>query len=133
MAETHLAGLFFFVMIANAMYNTTGPGVYAGWIVAALFLFLTITTQFWYFLIKYLTSHKELGTPWEVSFSEKGMHFKTTKVDFFHSWANFKKSREAIRCFLLYFNASEYYTFPKSCVPAEEQPTLRELFRSKLP
>jgi len=132
MTEAHAGGLFFFVMIANTMYHSEGPGTPFGWAIAWLFLLITISAQFWYFLIKYLTSHKELRIPWEVEFSQKGMHYKTAKVDFFRSWVIFKKSRDATRCFLLYFNSSQYYIFPKSCVPAEEQHILRELFRSKL-
>lgn len=132
MVEAHAGGLFFFAMVANTMYHSEGPGTPVAWALAWLFLFLTITAQFWYFLIKYLTSHKELGLPWEAGFSQNGMHYKTAKVDFFHSWAGFKKFREAERCFLLYINSSEYYTIPKSCIPAEEQPLVRELFRARL-
>jgi len=53
MAEAHAGGLCLFLMIVYTMYNSTGPGVIWVWMVAAFFLFLTITTQFWHFLIKY--------------------------------------------------------------------------------
>ncbi len=132
MTEAHAGGLCFFVMIASGMYHTTGPGVYVGWILAGLFLFLTITAQFWYFLIKYQTSHKELRLRWEVGFSEKGVHIKTPKLDFFSAWTNFRKAREATRCFLLYINSSMYYILPKRCLPTEQQAAIRQLLQAKL-
>jgi hypothetical protein len=133
MAEAHIAGLFFFAMIANTMSHTEGPGTWVGWSLAALFLFLTLTAQFWYFLIKYHTSHKELRNTWEVGFSQDGIHIKTSEVHFFSAWNSFKKAREAMRCFLVYIGPSLYYTFPKRCVPAEQQATVRELLRTRLP
>lgn len=133
MAEAHAAGLFFFAMIANEMHQTAGPGVFFGWIVAGLFLFLTLTTQFSYFLIKYLTSHKDSRTPWQVGFSEKGVYIRTSKVGFLSDWSCFRKMREATRCFLLYVDASMYYTFPKKCIPAEQLSTVRELLAARLP
>lgn len=132
MAEAHLAGLFFFVMIANDMFHATGPGTYAGWIVAGLFLFLTLTTQLWYFLIKYLTSHRDLRPAWEVGFSQKGVHIRTSKVEFFSAWDNFRKAHESMRCFLLYIDSSQYYILPKSCMSAEQKDMARELLRAKL-
>jgi hypothetical protein len=132
MAEAHIAGLWFFVMIANDMYHETGPGTYFGWIMAGLFLFLTITGQFWYFLIKFRTSHKELRMLWQVGFSERGVHIKTATLDFFSAWGNFRKTREAMRCFLLYVNSSVYYVLPKRCVPADLRTPMRDLLRSKL-
>ena len=99
---------------------------------AALFLFLTLTAQFWYFLIKYQTSHKELRNDWEVGLSTDGVHIKTSEVHFFSAWTNFKKAREAMRCFLVYINSTVYYTFPKRCVPTEQQTTVRELLHNRL-
>jgi hypothetical protein len=132
MTEAHIAGFFFFAMIANDMYHSEGPGTYVGWILAALFLVLTLTAQFWYFFIKYLTSHKELRNTWEVAFSAEGVHIKTSDVHFFNAWCNFKKASEAMRCFLVYINSSMYYMFPKRCVPVQQQTTFRELLRTKL-
>jgi hypothetical protein len=132
MVEAHVGGLFFFVMIANDMYHTTGPGTYVGWTVAGLFLFLTITTQFWYFLIKYLTSHKELRDDWEVGFTPKGVRIKTAKVDVFRAWSTFRQVREARRCYLLYVDSSQYNIFPKRCVPAEQRASMRDLLYAKL-
>jgi hypothetical protein len=132
MTEAHAGGLWFFVMIANDMYHSVGLGTYVGWILAAMFLFLTLTAQFWYFLIKYLTSHKELRRMWQVGFSEKGVHIKTAKLDLFSSWANFRKAREATRCFLLYVNSSMYYTLPKHCLSADQRAAMRELLKTKL-
>jgi hypothetical protein len=132
MTEAHAAGLWFFVMIANTMFHETGPGVYFAWIVAGVFLFLTITGQFWYFLIKYHSSHKELRTSWQVGFSERGLHVKTATLEFFSAWANFRKTREVMRCFLLYLNSSVYYVLPKHCVPADLRTPVRDLLRSKL-
>ena len=132
MVEAHVGGLFFFVMIANDMYHTTGPGTYVGWIIAGLFLFLTITTQFWYFLIKYLTSHKELRDDWEVDFTTNGVRIKTSKVDVFRAWSTFRQVREARRCYLLYIDSSQYNIFPKGCVPAERRAAVRDLLYTKL-
>ena len=131
MTEAHAAGLLFFAMIAIDMYHETGPGTYVGWMLAGLFLFLTLTAQLWYFLIKYHTSHKQ-RTSWEVAFSERGVHFKTPNLDFFTAWENFRKARETTRCFLLYLNSSKYYVLPKRCVPLELQTTIRELIARKL-
>jgi hypothetical protein len=131
MAEAHIAGLFFFAMITTHMYHTAGPGTYIGWILAAVFLFLTVTAQLWYFLIKYQTSHKALRTEWEVGFSTDGVHIKTPEIDFFSAWSNFRKAREAMQCFLLYINSSHYYIFPKRCVPVERQAAVRELLHAK--
>ena len=77
-------------MIANDMYHSEGPGTYIGWILAAVFLFLTLTAQLWYFFIKYRTSHKELRNTWEVGFSADGVQIKTSEVHFFSAWSNFK-------------------------------------------
>jgi len=132
MAEAHLGGLFFFVMIASDMYHTTGPGAYVGWILAGLFLFLTVTTQFWYFLIQYLTSHKELGDDWEVDFTSNGVRIKASKVDVFRAWSTFRQVREARRCYLLYVDSSRYNIFPKSCVPEGRRTSVRDLLYAKL-
>ena len=132
MTAAHAGGLFFSGMVANAMYDKTGPGTPFGWTLAGLVFFLTISAQFWYFFIKYLTSHKECGMPCVVGFSEKGMQTVRADVEFFHSWGAFISFREASRCFLLYFNASDYYLVPKNCIPPEHKPHLRDLVRSKL-
>jgi hypothetical protein len=132
MAEAHVAGLFFFVMIANDMYQTTGPCTYVGWTLAGLFLFLTITTQFWYFLIKYLTSHNELVDDWAVDFTANGVRVKTSKVDVFRAWSTFKQVREAAPCYLLYVDSSRYNIFPKRCVPTERRASVRDLLYAKL-
>lgn len=114
------------------MDHTTGPGTYVGWIVAGLLLYLTVTTQFWYFLIKYLTSHKEWGDDWEVDFTANGVRIKTSKVDVFRAWSTFRQVREARRCYLLYVDSSQYNTFPKRCVPAERRASVRDLVHAKL-
>jgi len=69
---------------------------------------------------------------WQVGFSEKGVHIKTANLDFFSAWANFRKAREATRCFLLYVNSSMYCTLPKHCLPAELRTAMRELLKAKL-
>jgi hypothetical protein len=132
MADAHICGLFFFGTIANDMYHMAGLETNVGWLLAGLFLFLTITTQFWYFLIKYQTSHNELRMSWQVGLSERGVHIKTSRIDFFSAWTNFRKARETMRCFLLYHNSPGYYTFPKSCLPAEQQTAVRKLLHAKL-
>jgi hypothetical protein len=132
MAEAHVGGLFFFVMIANDLYHTTGPGTYAGWILAGLFLFLTVTTQVWYILIQYLTSHRELRDTWEVDFTANGVRIKTPKVDVFRAWSTFRQVRATRRCYLLYVDSSRYNIFPKRCVPAERRASVRDLLRAKL-
>lgn len=132
MAEAHIAGLFFFAMISNDMYHTAGPGTYLGWIAAAVFLFLTVTAQFWYFLIKYETSDTDFRTGWEVGLSADGVHIKTSEIHYFSAWSNFRKVRETMGCFLLYLNSSRYYIFPKRCVPVEQQHAVRELLHASL-
>ena len=132
MIEAHVAGLFFFVMISNDMYHATGPGTYWGWSLAGLLLFLTVTTQFWYFLVKYLSSHNEWRAGCEVGFSSRGVRIKTSKVDFFSAWSNFRRIREAMRCLLLFTDASRYYSFPKRCVPAEQLAMAQNVVDAKL-
>jgi hypothetical protein len=132
MAEAHAAGLWFFLMIAYYMYYSTGPGVIWGWMLAGLFLFLTISTQFWYFLIKYRTESARLRVSWESEFSGQGVRSKSSVLELFSAWALFRKFRETRRCFLLYGNSATYHIYPKRCLTSDQQEVLRQLLRAKV-
>ena len=133
MSEAHAAGLLWFLMVAIGMYHSVGPGVVWGWVLAALLLFLTITTQFWYFLLKYATSNSNLRLPWEAEFSSRGVYSKNSKVGYFNAWTTFRKFGERRRCFLLYFNLNRYSIFPRRCLSLEQQTILRNLLDEKVP
>lgn len=142
MGLAHLAALWFFAWIAYTMYYSTGPGVFWAWVVAWIILFFALTTQFWYLLIKYYTSHKLLRFSWEAEFSEEGLRWSAvTKVpgergssfrESYHAWRGFRKAGETARCFLLYIDASRYLLLPKKCLSQEQMVTLREMLQTKV-
>jgi YcxB-like protein len=142
MGLAHLAGLWFFALIAYTMYYSSGPGVFWAWIVAWIILFFALTTQFWYFLIKYYTSLKLLRFAWGAEFSEEGLRWKavakvsgepgSTFRESFQAWRGFRKARETARCFLLYIDPSRYLLLPKKCLSREQMVALRELLQAKV-
>jgi YcxB-like protein len=132
MSEAHAAGLLWFSMVAYDMYHSTGPGVVWGWSVAGVLLFFTVTTQFWYFLLRYVTPSNSLRLPWEAEFSDRGAHLKNSKTEYFSAWTTFRKFREGRRCFLLYVSSSRYSIFPKRCLSSEQEGILRKLLKEKV-
>jgi hypothetical protein len=132
MAEAHAGGLLFFLMISSQMYNNSGPGVIWGWMTAFIFLFLSGTTQFWYFLLKYFTTHAELRVDRQVEFSVRGIRMQTDKSHWFSSWQTFPKFRETGRAFLLYIDTVHYHLFPKSCLTWQQQDTVRQMLQTEL-
>jgi len=132
MAEGHAAGFVFSGLIASMAYEQTGRVAVWGWLLAASIFFLTVTTQFWYFLIKYQTSHKQLREASEVEFSDRGLFTHTAKWDSFIAWANFRGFRETGRCFLLNINETRYYLYSKRGLSSDQRASLRQLFKSKL-
>ena len=131
MAAAHLAGISCFLVLAKGVYGTAGAGPFAKWLFVALFLFLTITAEFWHLLISYLALGKFQHT-WEVGFSPNGVHIKTAQSNSFTAWACFEKASEVIRCILLYTNTSDYYLLPKHCVPIELQSAVKQTLQTKL-
>jgi len=132
MAEAHLGGVLWLVMIANGTYNTVGPGVVVGWTVVGLLLFLIISAQFWYFVAKYLTAPAELRTPWESGFSERGVRTSGSEIELFSAWLTFRKFRETNRAFLLYFGPNSYHIYPKRSLSSEQQTKLRDLLKTSV-
>ena len=132
MAQSHAAGVLFFVLIADGARHSAAPGATWGWTAAGLILFLTITAQFWYFVIQYLTSFKEVRDPWTTGFSGQGILRRNSKMRYFSAWAVFTKFRETRRCFLLYTDSTRYDIYPKRCFSVERQLALRALFQAKL-
>jgi hypothetical protein len=133
MSLAHIAGFGFFLMIAYDMYGNKGPGVVWGWMIAGLFLFLVATTQFWYLLVKFRTSHKAIRRPWQSCFSESGLRVSGERAESFSAWKVFRKYRESGRCFLIYFKPTAYYIYPKRCLSAEQEVELRGLLATNLP
>jgi hypothetical protein len=133
MTEAHVAGVFFYVMISSTMLHERGPGVSVAWIFAWLILFLTVTAQFWYFFIKYKTSHKGLQSLWDVAFSNAGINIRTADSDSFRAWTSFTKATETSRCFLLNVGSSRYFIFPKNCMRIDQKENVRRLLQVKLP
>jgi len=142
MGLAHLAALWFFAWIAYTMYYSSGPGVFWAWVVAWIIFLFAVTTQVWYFLIKYYTSHKLLRFAWGAEFSEKGLRWKavakvsgergSTYRESFHAWGGFRKAGETARCFLLYIDASRYLLLPKKCLSREQMVALRELLQAEV-
>jgi hypothetical protein len=132
MTEAHAGGLLFFCLISFQMLYSTGPGVKWGWMIAFAFLFLTITGQFWYFLIKYRTTHVELRLPRGVEFSARGLTMTSARVDWFGAWQTFPKFRETRRAFLLYIDPKRYHLLPKACLTQEQQTAFRQILEAKL-
>jgi len=142
MGLAHLAAFSFFALIAFTMYHSAGPGVFWAWVVAWIILFFALTTQFWYFLITYYTSHKLLRFSWGAEFSEQGLRWNAVaKVsgergssfrESFHAWRGFRKAGETARCFLLYTDASRYLLLPKKCLSPEQMVALREMLQTKV-
>lgn len=95
-------------------------------------LFITLTTQFWYHLTAYAVLWLGKRTPWELEYSERGMHIRTKEWEYFGAWLRFPKFRETRSAFLLYINATYYYLLPKKNMLDAEQQRLREMLRSKL-
>lgn len=133
MAVAHIAGLGFFWMIASLMYHSTGPGVVWGWLIAGVFLFLTISTQFWYLLTKFYNSSKRLRLPWQARFGDAGLRTKGEDLQTFSAWKSLPRFRETTGCFLVYYKPNAYYIYPKRCLRAEQRVALRELLNTKLP
>jgi hypothetical protein len=132
MAEAHAAGLWFFLMISYQMYGEVGREVIWGWTIAFGFLFLTITAQFWYLVIKYRTSHKELRLSRAVQFSARGVTMKTTTAEWFSAWQTFNKFRETRRAFLLYIDPNQYHLLPKSCITSDQKAQIRQALEKNL-
>jgi hypothetical protein len=132
MAEAHLGGVFWVVMIACGMYNSAGPGVVFGWIIAGLLLFLTITGQLWYFVTKYFTAPASLRIAWESGFSERGVRTSSAEIELFSTWTTFRKFRETRRAFLLHIGQTNYQIYPKRCLPSDSQTSLRNLLKASV-
>jgi YcxB-like protein len=132
MAEAHAVGFLVFLWIADGIRHSTEEGVMWGWIIAAVVLFLTVTTQLWYFLIQYYTALSEIRDSWDSWFSERGICGKHPKMEYFSAWTSFKKFRETRRAFLLYMNATQYYIHPKRCLTPERQTMLREFLQARI-
>jgi YcxB-like protein len=132
MAAAHMAGLLFVVLIADGIRRGIQPSSILAWSVAALVLFLTITTQFWYFLIQYLSVFREARTYFQPELSERGLHGKNSKLEFFNAWSVFTKFRETRRCFLLYSSTSAYQIQPKRCLSADRQAALHKFLETKV-
>ena len=128
----HGSGIFFCCLIFYQMFNSTGPGVRWGWMIAFAFLFLTVTAQFWDLLIKYRTTHAELSRPRELTFSERGLKMTTARTEWFSAWQPFTKFRETGRAFLLYIDRNQYHLLPKACLTPEQQATFRQILEAKL-
>ena len=131
MVAAHAAGLLFFVLLADSMRRSALPTEALGWLVAGAFLLLTITAQFWYFLIQYLTLFWRYRDFWQSRFSEQGMYGKNADQGFFVAWSVYTKFRETRRAFLLYTDSTHYTIFPKSCLSSERQAVLRRLLAEK--
>jgi hypothetical protein len=119
-------------MISSQMYDKSGPGVVWGWMIAFVFLFLTGTTQFWYFLIKYFTTHAELRVDRGVEFSVRGIRMQTDRSHWFSSWQTFPRFRETGRAFLLYIDTTRYHLFPKTCLTRQQQDAVRQALQTEL-
>jgi hypothetical protein len=132
MAEAHLGGLLWVLMVAYGMYDSVGPGVIYGWIIAGLLLFLTITTQFWYFVTKYFTAPAGLREDWESEFSDRGVRARNSEIESFVSWMAFRKFSEAPRAFLLYFDSNNYHIYPKRCLSPDRRESLRNLLKTSV-
>ena len=132
MYEAHAGGLLWCLMVASGMYHSTGPGVVWGWTIAGSLLFLTITAQLWYFLLKYATPSNALRIPWEAEFSDRGAHVKNPRIEYFSAWSAFRKFREGHRSFLLYVDSRRYSIFPKRCLSLGQQATLRKLLTARV-
>jgi hypothetical protein len=131
LAAAHLAGISCFIVLANDVYSTAGPEPLAKWVFLGLFLFLTITAEFWHLLIVCL-AFENFQKTWEVGFSSNGLYFKTPRSNSFEAWTCFVKAKEVLRCFLLYTDISEHYLLPKHCIPAELQSAVKQTFQIKL-
>ena len=127
MAEAHLGGVLWVLMIAYGMYNSAGPGVIFGWIIAGLLLFLTITGQLWYFVTKYFTAPAGLRNAWESGFSDRGVRTSSSETELFSAWTTFRKFKETRRAFLLYIGPTDYHIYPKRCFSSDRRTSLRNL------
>jgi YcxB-like protein len=132
MAEAHLGGLFWVLVIANGMYNSVGPGVVFGWVIASVLLFLTITGQLWYFMTKYFTAPPDLRNAWQSGFSDRGVRTRSSEVELFSAWMTFRKFKETSRAFLLHIDPTHYHIYPKRCLSSDGQTNLRNLLKASV-
>ena len=132
MAEAHLGGVLWVLMIANGMYNSVGPGVVFGWIIASVLLFLTITGQLWYFTTKYFTAPADLRDAWQSEFSDRGVRTRSAEMELFSAWTTFRKFKETSRAFLLHIGPTNYHIYPKRCLSSDRQTSLRNLLKASV-
>jgi hypothetical protein len=128
----HVIGLLFFLFLVTHMTHTAGPYAMVGWVISAGLLFLVLTIQFWYLLIKFDHADKQGLTGWEVQLSERGTHFRAQEWATFVPWSGFRKIEEGRRSFFLHVDDSVYYILPKRWMPTAEQAKLRRSITDRL-
>jgi YcxB-like protein len=131
MLRYYAVGFFCSFLLAEGMRHSRGLRVIWGWAIAVLILFATITGPFWYFLVEYLSAHRDIRIPGKYAFSARGVRLSRPGFEHFAAWAAFSKFRETRRCFLLYVDRKQYNIYPKRCFSSQQQAALRKLLESR--
>jgi hypothetical protein len=133
MMLAHATGILVAGAMIGSLWSPLSPQD-ALWVVllAVCLLWITLSTQFVYFLVSYAIAWRRVHVGWQMECFDRGAHVRTATSEHFSSWSVFPKFEETRRAFLLYSDAEQYYILPKAGMKPEQQHGLRQMLLSKL-